>query len=331
MKKILLFAGVSLMTQINAQVLESNNFDALTVGNLGTQGGFATSGGVATDYQIVSIDGAHGNSLQITGAAAATGTKYAFITSGLATPWTNRTAGNNVLKVQTEFYTGAQAGTGAGALRSLCYDAAFTPIAGIVYDYPTKTIKGYARLSLNGGAAANYVFTLGTQTYEANTWIPVSYTYDFATGTISWTYPGGTYYVKSGVSGTSTFAMLPNVNPDEHDFVSGVATGNTIAHVSAVDSYSASAVSTDGLNLSAQSATLSKAEVSIYPNPTADFLTIKSSDKLKSVKIFDATGKKAADAKMNNNIVDVRNLTKGVYVLAIETDKDVQTLKFIKK
>lgn len=58
---------------MSAQILESDNFDSYIPGNLGTsangsvagQGGMFTNGRSNQDYQIVSIDSAHGNSLQI--------------------------------------------------------------------------------------------------------------------------------------------------------------------------------------------------------------------------------------------------------------------------
>jgi len=87
MKKTLLIAGLLLSSYftVNAQVLQSENFNALTVGNIGTditgmtagQGGFFTqssAGGTnaaASNFQIVADNAAHANVLQVTGSDAA--------------------------------------------------------------------------------------------------------------------------------------------------------------------------------------------------------------------------------------------------------------------
>lgn len=74
MKKILQLSAVALLfSPLGAQVLESDNFNSYTQGNVGTsangnspgQGGIYTTGGSNQDYQIVSLDSMHGNSLQI--------------------------------------------------------------------------------------------------------------------------------------------------------------------------------------------------------------------------------------------------------------------------
>ena len=75
MKKILssLFLVGSLMAFGQAQSILTENFDALTNGNIGTdatgttagQNSWYTQGGTNADYQIVNVDAAHGKSFQI--------------------------------------------------------------------------------------------------------------------------------------------------------------------------------------------------------------------------------------------------------------------------
>lgn len=69
-------------------------------------------------------------------------------------------------------------------------------------------------------------------------------------------------------------------------------------------------------------------KVTVSPNPTSDYLTIGG--KVQSVEISDVSGRKVS-ANLSNNIVDVRNLSKGVYVIKIVTERGTQTDKFIKK
>ena len=71
------------------------------------------------------------------------------------------------------------------------------------------------------------------------------------------------------------------------------------------------------------------ASVSLYPNPTSDFLNF--SGKVSSVQIFDASGRTVSSSKVSNNQVNVTNLEKGVYIVKFETENGTQTEKFIKK
>ena len=71
-------------------------------------------------------------------------------------------------------------------------------------------------------------------------------------------------------------------------------------------------------------------KVSVYPNPTSDYLKFTSQEKVKSVSVFDASGKNVT-VNLSNNEVDVRNLAKGVYIIKAETASGVVTDKFIKE
>lgn len=73
-----------------------------------------------------------------------------------------------------------------------------------------------------------------------------------------------------------------------------------------------------------------KKAVSIYPNPTSDFLKITTASKLSSIEIYDMSGKKVA-AELIGDTVDVKSLSKGSYVIKITTATDSSTQKFIKK
>ncbi|MEG1592359.1 T9SS-dependent choice-of-anchor J family protein [Chryseobacterium sp.] len=74
----------------------------------------------------------------------------------------------------------------------------------------------------------------------------------------------------------------------------------------------------------------SKSLVAIYPNPTVDFISVKSDSKINKVEVFDITGKKV-NAKLDGNKVDVRSLPAGTYLINVETKDGISTEKFIKK
>ncbi|MDQ0475614.1 MULTISPECIES: T9SS-dependent choice-of-anchor J family protein [Chryseobacterium] len=69
--------------------------------------------------------------------------------------------------------------------------------------------------------------------------------------------------------------------------------------------------------------------IRVYPNPTSDYINF--TEKVKSVQIFDASGRKANFPQVVDNKLDVRNLAKGIYVIKFETEKGIQSLKFIKE
>lgn len=69
--------------------------------------------------------------------------------------------------------------------------------------------------------------------------------------------------------------------------------------------------------------------VSIYPNPTTNFIYIKGINTTKIYSIYNALGEKIAKGNITNNEkINVKNLTNGVYFLKFE---EGNTVKFIKE
>ncbi|UWX61671.1 T9SS type A sorting domain-containing protein [Chryseobacterium oranimense] len=75
---------------------------------------------------------------------------------------------------------------------------------------------------------------------------------------------------------------------------------------------------------------VNKKTIEVYPNPASDFIKISSSAKIKSVEIYDAAGKKI-QAGLENNKVDIRNLSPGSYLINIKSENGNFSEKFIKK
>ncbi|WP_262148790.1 BspA family leucine-rich repeat surface protein [Chryseobacterium foetidum] len=91
------------------------------------------------------------------------------------------------------------------------------------------------------------------------------------------------------------------------------------------DTYNATCES----DLSTSETALDK-ETSVYPNPASDFIFFKDLKDGLSYKVFDNSGRIVLQGKLNEDKIDVRNLTKGNYLLQIKTKNDVKNLKFIK-
>ncbi len=72
--------------------------------------------------------------------------------------------------------------------------------------------------------------------------------------------------------------------------------------------------------------------ISIYPNPVQDFLFVRSDIEIKSIKIFDSSGKIIFSETSNSRFINisVNNYKSGLYVIVIQTNKFVYKQKFIK-
>lgn len=71
-------------------------------------------------------------------------------------------------------------------------------------------------------------------------------------------------------------------------------------------------------------------DIKVYPNPVSDILTIVTTSKINNVEIYDISGKRI-EVNVNDNKIDVRNLSGGVYIIIIETRNGKITKQFIKK
>lgn len=75
---------------------------------------------------------------------------------------------------------------------------------------------------------------------------------------------------------------------------------------------------------------VNKSKMSVYPNPTSDYLKINTSEKISSVEVYDISGKKV-NAEFDGISIDVQKLEKGSYVIKINGETGTITQKFIKK
>ena len=333
MKKIYLLSAIALSsTFLSAQVIESDNYNSYTVGNVGTsttfgapgQGGIYTSGGANTDYQIVDIDVTHGKSIQFIGGATATAvSNRQAVKLGFGAAWAARTAGNDILRATFDFYTGTSTGTN---LPGINITNASGGLVGLKYNTATKLFQGMANLTVSGTPGFYNITGISAVQYPANTWVKVGFTYDKVNGVITYTIGGVTSTLV--VDGAT---VTKNLDGTQFNLLHNFNTGNTAATTSAFDNYVVDAVSAATLGVSTVGQIEKTSNVTIYPNPTADFISIKSLSRVISFNIVDLSGKAVSSAKAADNKIDVRNLTKGTYIINIETENGTETKKFIKK
>ncbi len=90
-------------------------------------------------------------------------------------------------------------------------------------------------------------------------------------------------------------------------------------------------------NIEILDATLATSEVSkkdifrVYPNPTVDVVNFDVAGKINSVEVYDVAGKLVKTAKDGAKSLNVSALSKGSYVVKVQTENGSHTQKLIKK
>ncbi|QBO58078.1 reprolysin-like metallopeptidase [Chryseobacterium salivictor] len=74
-----------------------------------------------------------------------------------------------------------------------------------------------------------------------------------------------------------------------------------------------------------------KANIQLYPNPAVDVLNVTKVGNKATYTIYNMTGQTVSKGKVVDNKVQVSQLQKGVYVIAIDDNGEAAQLKFIKK
>lgn len=75
-----------------------------------------------------------------------------------------------------------------------------------------------------------------------------------------------------------------------------------------------------------------RSKIVFYPNPVKDVFNIQSAGEIKSVTIYDATGKKVANFNNQKEMLDISNLKSGIYFIEIlNSENKILTEKIVKK
>lgn len=70
-------------------------------------------------------------------------------------------------------------------------------------------------------------------------------------------------------------------------------------------------------------------DFSIYPNPTNDFISVKSNENIESLEILSLEGRKIKSA--NASTIDISNLSTGIYLLQVKTEEGKTGIKKVIK
>ncbi len=158
--------------------------------------------------------------------------------------------------------------------------------------------------------------------YQGNSQYKDEYTYDTFNLMSSFAHP---FKDKTGVD---YFA-------EDFPYINKVQVYNSYSYNTQTSSFYLSGRTTYNYNtaitLGTETIEKATATISVYPNPTQDFLTIqnKSNIEIDKITVTDLSGKKVLDEN-NSNSVDVQNLSKGMYILEVISGASKAVSKFVK-
>jgi hypothetical protein len=361
MKNSLLTIALLISAGALSQTLYQENFNTLNLGNL-NENVAGTAAGQGNWYSIIGTESdntsptnfsiinsptdASNKVLSITGSSNAGGSRQ-IAQLGLTTAWTSRTAGNDIIEVEFDFYTGA-ASSSLNSFRVTIFNGDTTPkilgAIGITKNYTlnsqvhTNLTQGFSYWTAGPGTG-NYVFNdLGPEfsapvSLPDNTWVHFGLSFNKTTGAIK--FKDSYNNLNATFQGTEQWPVITAGMDPAALYVQAISgTGNTASAVGIFDNFVVKATNTDTLLNNAQFETISSI-ISIYPNPVQDLLNIKvASGTIENLQLIDMTGKiiKEIQGSQNNvKTIPVQDLQSGIYFVNIQTEMGTQNHKFIKE
>lgn len=349
MKKTLLTLSLFATFFSFSQVLQTDNFNTLVVGNVGTaftgatagQGSYFTqssngatpttsSNAANTNYQVVSTGNSSTNGLTIVGPNGDKGSRFMW-KNGLPTAWTGRTTGNDIIEIEVDINPGL-ASTSRNTFGVYIFDSTGGRIlAGFTVRAATKEIFLVAYSTPGANPVNNYTYSLaaapGIQ-LPSNAWSRIGISFNTVTGRALLKCPG------IDPAGVFVDGSSPNTDPEEIDFISfsgHTATDpNSAAGSMVFDNFVARASATDTL-LSNDSFNFgNNSSIVIYPNPAKEILNIKSEvEVLTKVSITDLNGRVVKEVTNNLSQISLSGLAKGIYLVNIESETAKKVEKLI--
>ncbi len=369
MKKLLLLMLILVGFQnASAQILQTENFDSLPIGAVGIDATgtiptnnyytlstnydldplASTTGTNASpeNFQIIDYGEGHGTVLQIEGTNGDKGRRNMW-QDGLANQWAFRDAGNDIIRVEFDLFTGPTGGDSNNTKGMYIYDSNTTASAlkilgGFVFNTKTLVLTGIGYYTSATAPIGNYGFFLGTPNgtnlvLQPNVWVRLYVTFDKSSGQIVWKGPG--------FLGQVTGAAV-NVDPDKIAFISrsgsaaAVVTPPTPAIVNA-------AATTAGLfdNIIVTATNLSllgveeiannQIDYSVYPNPANSTISVSNqeSNPINTITIFDINGRIVKSQTFDSIAtieMNVSELSKGMYLMKITSENGTSIQKIIK-
>ena len=308
--------------KVKAQLLFEETFNSYPAGHLNTdytnttvgQGGWLLSrGGNATGAAMVVAEAGKGNVLILTGTDAV---NFRQDYSVIDVLWNNRTAGNNILKFEYEFY-GIDNFIFGGGVLSQGSTLINTPILST-----TKRINGayYKSNSINTTTLINY----NTTPFPYNMWFKVEMFIDYNTKNV--------YFYLPTLNLQKSDSFSHNRIPDNINFTVNSLNSSSVIKIDNIKFSALQTLPPYILSTNEQLAT----KFNMYPNPATNVVNITNNENMlvNQVTVYDITGKQLSAQSFNNQTeiqLNVENLASGTYMLHLQTEEGIAVKKLVKK
>lgn len=328
MKKLIIYlAPLLLWSATKAQVLFSEDFDSYPSGDLISdlsstipdQGGwFSGSSSPPTANLIVAPETGKGNVI----VAISNGTSPIGVVNfrqaygTIDALWNNRTAGNNIMKFEYEFY-----GSDNFNIHGQIESQGSTLINVTPQSYLNRIAANYWDTTSNKNIILkNYNTTI----FPYDTWLTVEMFIDYNTNDVYF------YLPTLNLQATGTFSH--NRIPDGISFYIGALNQSSVVKL---DNIKLSALQTLPSYLVSTSEFVSS-KFTIFPNPVTDVVTITNSENIgiEQIKVFDISGKtiKLLNFHNENKVqLNLGDFVAGMYLLHIKTNAGTAIKKVVKK
>jgi len=308
------------LTSVNAQVLFSDDFESYNVGPFPNH---SKGWNIRSDYNAVRIfqEPGRGKVLAWRWNTTPTGA-YSIATCvqyGILERFDNRDQGNDVLKLEFEFYSKDFTGDLAEMFESR--------IGFSSGDYYFK-----CEIKANDSTVDSSITNSGNykKTYN-HTWIKVEVYFEYVEVTDTWD-------VHTYIPMLQYWDLQKRASFSTEDIYIGFAVYKS------KQSYSGTLIKYDNIKLSAVPNRPTFANVNewisskfnVYPNPATNVVNITNSENVlvNQITIYDVTGKQLSTQNYNNETqlqLNVENLASGIYMLHLETNQGIAVKKLVKK
>ena len=351
--------AVFLLTQLGrAQVLFTENFDNLTVGNLGTdpdgyvpgQGGWLTKCWYTKGNSFFNVvnESTRGKVLDLTSAYTKTTQVYTVVKPNLNALIDMRTAGNDVIKFEIDYFTGNKFPSSGSNLSKIAFFW-----EGIDY-YGPQTYLFQLAFNKDSGIIQAQSATYSTnpnsiiQEGSAHTYLPFN---TWVTFLVYLDYPNDKIYIEIPYLNKAYMGALigNNANRTSNNLMQDFKPA-TLIFITNFGSYTQNIYSSqryDNIKITALNSVppavinLSTneqlaAKFKMYPNPATTVVNITNSENMlvNKVTVYDISGKELNTQSFNNETqiqLNVENLANGTYMLHLQTNEGTAVKKLVKK
>lgn len=350
------FTSIAFFNAAYSQVLYNETFNTYNLGNLGTdptgavpgQGGWYTEGFTKTSRNnylfTISSEANKGRVLVLSSDISTPTNEYLHVKkTDLNKLIDQRTAGNNVIKFEIDYYTGAQhqQAVSSSGHQQIClsYDPAVSLNESLVI-YTFQSTTGSMGAISNGN---NKLITLDNNTNKRNpivpfnTWVTFIVYLDYNTKKAYFETP---YFnavaVADFLSQSTSNNLIEDFKPTVLTLAFGAYDQKTTANkLNKYDNIKITALKSIPPHVLSSPSFLSQ-KFSIYPNPATDIVNITNTENLSinQIEVYDLSGKLINSQTFNVAPVtrlNVENLPSGSYILHLKTNEGIAVKKLIKQ